>query len=143
MSDTTEAAPRMRGHARSMMTPRVPALAPETPLSEAAVLLRSGHYRGLPVVEAGLVVGVVSETDLLRALLEKGELHGPVRPLMTAPAITVDEFDTADDVLTLFRTRHVHLLPVVRSGKLVGMVTSSDVVRYFVDHELDAPADLA
>jgi len=53
-----------------IMTPRVLAVSPETPLFEAARLMHDRKIGGLPVVEGEEVVGIITETDLLQALIE-------------------------------------------------------------------------
>ena len=48
------------------------------------------------------------------------------------PVVTVDEFDTAEDVMRIMRENNIHHVPVVRNRKLVGIVTPTDIIRYLV-----------
>jgi len=117
---------------------------PETTLAEAARLLAEGGISGLPVVDAeGQVVGIVTESDLLDALLGPASVETPVRTMMTAPVVTVDEFTPADSVVRLLQGNNFHHLPVTRQGAVVGLITPQDVVRYFVAHELPLPPEVA
>jgi CBS domain-containing protein len=134
----------MKGHARHFMTPKVVVTSPETTLAEAARELARSEISGLPVVDAGgQVMGIVTESDLLTALLGAVALDTPVRALMTRPVVTVDEFTPADGVVRLLRERNFHHLPVTRQGVVVGLITPQDIIRYFVAHELPLPPEVA
>lgn len=134
----------MKGHARNLMTERVFAL--EATLSIADVLRRFAveGFSGAPVVDdRDRVIGFVSETDLLGTLL-RGDPEGlSVGDVMSKPAIVVDEFMPTDEVMTVLRDNRVHHLPVVRNGRLVGIITPHDILRYFVARMLPIPPSLA
>ncbi len=134
----------MKGHARHFMTPKVVVTSPETTLAEAACELARSEISGLPVIDAGgQVMGIVTESDLLTALLGAVALDTPVRALMTRPVVTVDEFTPADGVVRLLRERNFHHLPVTRQGVVVGLITPQDIIRYVVAHELPLPPEVA
>jgi len=134
----------MKGHARQFMTAKVVIVSPETSLAEAARLLSQGEISGLPVVDAeGQVVGIVTETDLLNALLGSTAVETLIRTLMTESVVTVDEFTPADTVIRLLREKRFHHLPVMRQGEVVGLITPQDVIRFFVTHELPVPPEVA
>ena len=134
----------MKGHARQFMTARVAVASPETTLAEAARDLARLEISGLPVVDAeGQVVGIVTESDLLNALLEPASVETPISTLMTTPVVTVDEFTPADTIIRLLRERRFHHLPVTRQGVVVGLITPQEVIRYFVRHELPLPPQVA
>src|SRR5713101_1928094 len=134
----------MKGHARQFMTAKVVIASPETSLAEATHLLAQVEISGLPVVDAdGQVVGIVTESDLLNALLGPTSVETPISTLMTTPVVTVDEFTPADSIIRLLRERRFHHLPVTRQGVVVGLITPQDVIRYFVEHELPLPPEVA
>jgi CBS domain-containing protein len=134
----------MKGHARQFMTLKVVVTTPQTTLAEAARELGRLEVSGLPVVDAdGQVLGIVTESDLLNALLEEMPVDSTVRAIMTTPVVTVDEFTPADTVIRLLRTHRVHHLPVTRQGAVVGLITPQEVIRYFVAHELPLPPEVA
>jgi CBS domain-containing protein len=134
----------MKGHARQFMTAEVVVASPETSLAEAARELARLEISGLPVVDAeGQVIGIVTESDLLNALLEEQAVETPIRVLMTSPVVTVDEFTPADNIIRLLRERRFHHLPVTRQGVVVGLITPQEVIRYFVVHELPLPPEVA
>jgi CBS domain-containing protein len=112
-------------------------------LFEAAQLMDAHRVHGLPVVDAtGAVVGVLSQTDLLRARVVEHlwtSLRGlAVRHVMTAPAITISVHADLDDAAELMEQRRVHRLVVVGPDGLtpVGVLSVSDLV-----HVMAAPPE--
>lgn len=125
----------MKGHARNLMTERVTAVDPDTPVAAIAHTLVSLEIGGVPVVEAGgAIVGFVSDGDVMRALLQDPAGRTPASAVMTRQVVTIDEFATSDEVVEMLREHHVHHLPVVRAGRLVGIIAPKDVLRFLVDH---------
>jgi CBS domain-containing protein len=126
------------------MTAKVIVTTPQTTVAEAARELSRLEISGLPVVDVdGQVLGIVTESDLLNALLEETSVDATVRSVMATPVVTVDEFTPADTVVRLLRTHRVHHLPVTRQGLVVGLITPQEVIRYFVEHELPVPPEVA
>jgi len=130
----------MKGHARNLMTHHATAVAMSTPLEEVARLLVNSQISGVPVLDDHeRVVGFVSETDLM-ATLVRGSLPGSTAgDVMSHPPIVVDEFATTDEVMMILRTSQIHHLPVVRSGRLVGLITPLEVLKFFVEKLLPPP----
>ena len=115
---------------RGLITVRTSAL-----VYEAAQLMDAHRVHGLPVLDAdGAIVGVVSQSDLLRAKLDghlwKNLPHLEVRQVMTAPAITVSLNASLEDATRLMEEHHVHRLVVVGSdGETpVGVFSVTDLV---------------
>lgn len=134
----------MHGHARRFMNADVVATFPHTTLEQAARELARLEISGLPVVDkAGQVVGIVTESDLLTALLHPMAAGTLVSSIMTESVVTIDEFASADSVIRLLREKRLHHLPVTRQGVVVGLITPQDLIRYFVTHELPLPPDVA
>lgn len=106
----------------------------DDPIVAVADLLAGFEITGAPVVDHdGRLVGVISQTDLLRA---RGSMswrgwHGVlVRDLMTAPAMTVAVSAPIDEVARLLTSEQIHRLVVVdRLGEPVGIISGGDVVR--------------
>ncbi|MGQ9675421.1 MAG: CBS domain-containing protein [Chloroflexota bacterium] len=110
--------------AKYIMTRDVVVAHPDMSVKEAADRLRQHRITGLPVVDKqGRVVGVFSLSD---AALKRGRRVGEV---MTSPAFTVSEEAGLEEVATLMVTHDVNRLPVVRDGRLVGIVARADVIR--------------
>ncbi len=136
-----------------VMTREVRTVAPTATLKEVAETLADLRVSGLPVVEDGRILGVVSEADilakergeepnlggLLSALFEdrheiRAKLHASTAgEAMTSPAITISGSRPVSDAAARMIDLGVNRLPVVDDeGKLVGIVTRADLVRAFV-----------
>lgn len=113
--------------ARDLMSAPVRAVGPDATIHEASrLLLRYGH-NGLPVVEDGAVVGVLSRRDLERAL-QHGLGRSQVRGFMGAPPVTAEPDATLESLEALVAEHGVGRLPIVEDGTLVGIVTRSDLL---------------
>jgi CBS domain-containing protein len=120
---------------RDVMTRGTIAVRDDVPVAEAAQLLDKHHISGVPVVDRdGGLVGVLSQTDLLRARV--GGRLWPVLPglavrhLMSTPALVVTEDTTIDDAAALMEQEQIHRLVVVGSDMCmpVGILSISDLV---------------
>jgi CBS domain-containing protein len=132
----------MKGHARNFMTERVTSVAPDAPLETVARTMVAGRFGGVPVVDRdGQVLGFVSEGDVVAALLAQADPRAPARDIMGGRPVVVDEFETGDEVLRVMRASHVDHVLVVRQGRLVGLITPLDVLRFFVEHILPLPPE--
>jgi CBS domain-containing protein len=153
--------------AADVMTRRVITARPDDTVRQIAALLAKHAISAVPICdEQGLPIGVVSEGDLMRpfskayqlkrdwwlALLADGSdlapnfldylrtEHRVARDLMTQPVITASE-DTDLGELADMMTRHgVKRLPILRGGRLVGIVSRADVVRGIMALPAMAPA---
>jgi CBS domain-containing protein len=118
-----------------LMTPDPVVVSESMPLVEAAKLMDVHGVSGLPVVDAsGVLVGVVSQTDLLHARTTEGLWHAwpglAVRHLMTRPAVSVDVDAGLDDAAEVMERLRIHRLVVVADdGRTpVGVLSVSDLV---------------
>ncbi|HXG76738.1 MAG TPA: CBS domain-containing protein [Gaiellaceae bacterium] len=138
---------------KELMTTEVVAVGPDTPLKEVASLLVEHRISGVPVVDADRrILGVVSEADILvkeqgaqpesRRLLgwllgggvaDEGKLAARTAgEAMTAPAITIEAEKQVSEAARLMTEEGIKRLPVVdATGRLLGIVTRSDLVRAF------------
>jgi CBS domain-containing protein len=124
------------------MTAPVASVEAETSLGDIARQLTAGRFSGMPVVDADQrVIGFVSEIDLMTALLNGRDSSTPASELMSSPVVSVDEFETTDEVMRILRARSIHHLPVVRQERLVGIITPADVVRFLVERLLPVPPE--
>jgi len=112
----------------------------EAPIAEAELLLKSYRISGLPVVQDGILVGVVSQTDLLNA--RSSDLIGAnwervkVRHLMTRPAVTVHLNTSVERAARLMLEQHIHRLVVVdEEEEPIGVLTSTDLLRTLLPDE--------
>ncbi|MBM3125843.1 MAG: CBS domain-containing protein [Chloroflexi bacterium] len=119
-------------------------LTPETSIHDALALFRKEHIRRAPVMKEGRLVGIVSEKDLLNAspspvsslsVWEMNYLLSKVlvRHVMTKKVKTV-EYDTPiEEAARIMADNKFGGLPVMRSGKVVGMITETDLFKVFLE----------
>jgi len=108
-------------------------IAPEALLQDAARALDEKRIGALVVVdEAGAVQGVLSERDVTREVARGGSaaLNGPVGAVMSRDVITADPNDSIDELMGRMTTRRIRHLPVMVDGKLAGLVSIGDVVKW-------------
>jgi len=112
-----------------VMTSEVRSVNPEMRLANVLEILRIARISGVPVQENGLLVGVLSIEDIVRAM-EKNELTAPVSKYMSSRVVSVSLYDPVVKALETFGEFHVGRLPVVdASGKLCGIITKGDITR--------------
>jgi acetoin utilization protein AcuB len=112
-------------------------------LATARGLMDRGKFRALPVLENGTLIGIVTDRDLRKheGLAGKavGYLEGTkVTDAMTPDPMTVPPESLAMDAARLLVERKIGGLPVMDKGKLVGIVTTSDLLRALVDMQATA-----
>ena len=142
--------------AQDIMTKDVITVHPQTPVRELATLLLNHKISGMPVVdEAGKVLGVVTESDLI---FQNKKVHLPTavaildaflfleRPekleqemkkiagsmagdICSAELISVTPETPLDELATLMAEKKMHTLPVLDGGKLAGVIGKSDIIR--------------
>ncbi len=111
------------------MTRSVLSVSPDTTMAEFREVLRLSRISGVPVIEDGEMVGIVSIEDLVKALAA-GELNTPVRDKMTPNPITLYADEPLVEAVNQFNQRGFGRFPVInREGKLVGIITQGDIVR--------------
>lgn len=104
-------------------------------LSEAVALLGERRIGALPVVDDDGVAGIVSERDLIYCLRDHGAevLDWPVSRVMTSPAVTVDRSTPVLTALAMMTRQRIRHLPIVEDGRLRGIVSIGDLVKYRMD----------
>jgi len=113
------------------MTRDVHTLLPDATVSEALRTMKAHSVHRLPVVdEADNLVGIVSYMDLGVAQAA-GRAAEPVSNVMTTDVTTVTEYDPVEQAATLMRREHIGGLPVVRSNKVIGIITDGDIFDLF------------
>jgi CBS domain-containing protein len=148
--------------AKDIMTKEVITVKPETTLEELARLLMKQQISGAPVVDDnGKIIGIVTENDLIS---KNSRLHIPtilrlfdayiplgtskmesdirkmaastVEDICTKEIITVDEEASVEYIATIMTEKRIHILPVVREGKLVGIIGKKDLIKGIASEQL-------
>ncbi len=104
-------------------------------LHQATTLLAANHISGVPVVDdKDELVGMISELALFDVLFDPTIQHHQVDEYMTREVFTVAEDDSLTDVAHRFAYHGVRRFPVVRDGKLIGIVTRRDLLAFCQEH---------
>lgn len=136
---------------RDLATPRVTTVGPDTSVWHAAKIMLGHRISGLPVVDDDMkLVGIVTEGDLIhRSELGLSRIHDSgssgarvtnardyvkrhswrTGDVMTQNVVTIEENDSVGKAAQLLEEHNVKRLPVVREGKLVGVISRSDLLR--------------
>jgi len=115
---------------REVMTDRPRCVTPETPISEAARLMKSDDVGSLPILEGERLAGIVTDRDIvLRGVAEDCIAHDtPLSQVMTQEALWCFEDQSVDEAAQAMRDAQVRRMPVVdRQQHLVGMLSLGDV----------------
>lgn len=153
-------------YARDIMSTNVVAVAPNTPMPDIARTLFERRVSAVPVIDdSGMPIGIVSEGDLLGrrsgeavarrdwwlAALSEGEHINPdfiaevrsaritARQLMSAPVVTVNEMTDVKEIADLLSTYGIKRVPVVREGRIVGIVSRADIIKSLAQAEQPEP----
>jgi predicted transcriptional regulator len=100
-------------------------LAPGAPIMDAKDLMEGMGFRRIPVVDEGKLVGILTVGILNR--IPARDIAMPVERFMQIDPITVDPYQPLDEAVLLMKTHKIGGLPVVSKGKLVGILTESNV----------------
>ena len=126
-----------------IMTAEVTTVHLGQPLSEVRQAMQAGGFHHVPVVSGGKLIGILSSTDLLNVSYAYGEDARTtdavldhtvsIEKLMKEP-VTVETSSTIRDATEILAEGQFHAIPVVdEAGKLEGLVTSTDILRYFLE----------
>lgn len=139
-------------NAFDIMTKTVITVRPEEPLSEVVKIMLEKHISAVPVAESGVLVGIISEGDLLRRT-ETGterqrsrwlqfatsetklasdyvKSHGrTARDVMTKNVVTVDAATPVSKIADILESRHIKRVPVLEKGLLVGIVSRANLLQ--------------
>ena len=113
------------------MTKEPVTVAPDDLLIRASHKMQAGGFRRLPVVSDGKLVGIVTERDLRE---HRGHLeHIKINGMMTENPVTVTPATTLEEAAQILLERQIGGLPVVADGRLIGIITASDILNAFLD----------
>jgi CBS domain-containing protein len=125
--------------AGAIMTPSLVTVRPEASIDEAIDLLLREQISGLPVLDDdGRLVGVITEFALLAIAYDRRVKNHTVSQHMTRDLITVDADDPVSRVADLCIVHRVRRVPVIKEGRLVGVIARRDVLRALVKNSLAA-----
>lgn len=122
--------------ASDVMQRNVLCVAEDATVREAMEKLVAHHISGMPVVDdQQRLVGIISEFQLLEAAYLPEIRARRIGELMTKDVVTVGEGAILSDITNMMVVRGIRRVPVVRDGRVVGIVARRDVLRYVLEHE--------
>ncbi len=153
-------------NAADIMTPDVITVGPDTPLDRLVALMLENRISGVPVMEGDAVVGMVSEGDLMRRVelgseprrshllevlsretplaAEYARSHGrKASEVMTTDVIAIEDTTPVAEIARLLEARRIKRVPVLRDGKLVGIVSRANLLRALASRLQAPPAPAA
>jgi acetoin utilization protein AcuB len=110
---------------RECMTKNPVTIEPGDTLARADAKMKAGGFRRLPVVQGGELIGILSEYDLRRYL--ESLYSTLVVAAMTPNPVTVSPWATLEHAVALLRSEEIGAVPVVEHGRVIGIVTASDL----------------
>lgn len=97
---------------------------------DAAKMMDDASIGAIVVLENGIAIGIVTERDLARRIVARGKsLTTNVKEVMSSPLILINPDDTVWEAAQLMKARQIHRVPAVKENRLVGIVTTSDIVK--------------
>jgi len=115
----------------NLMTSDPVTIGPHDTLAKAKSIMDAGHFRRVPVLDNGRLVGILTERDLhdYTGYLESTRVNAAMRTAL----VTVTPYNTVEDAARLMLKHKIGGLPIVaENGALVGIVTTSDLLRAFL-----------
>ncbi len=119
-------------------------VSPNNTVFEAISMMAEKNVGALPVMEAGRLVGMISERDYARKviLLGRGSRETTVSEIMTDDVRTVALSDSVQDCLQLMTEKRIRHLPVIEDDKLTGIISIGDCVNWIISAQTAAIDDL-
>jgi len=112
----------------------VQSVEPGTKLADAIKLLSQRRIGAVLVLSQGRIEGILSERDIVRVLGERGAsvLEEPVSSAMTRKVVSCREKDTVSEMMEVMTNGKFRHLPVVEDGRVVGLISIGDIVKWRV-----------
>jgi len=99
-------------------------------VQDAAKMMDDASIGAIVVLENGIAIGIITERDLTRRVIAKGKpLTTNIKEVMSSPLIVINPDDSVWEAAQLMKTRKIHRIPAVKNNQLVGMITTSDIVK--------------
>jgi CBS domain-containing protein len=116
-----------------IMTRKVIKVDADTPVKEICQTLIAHKVSGVPVVDKeNNLLGFVSERDIISKVGERGFLNKKAYEVMNKEVIAVEKDASSQEVMQIFVTKPYRYIPVVRKGKLVGIISRKDLIDHLM-----------
>jgi CBS domain-containing protein len=120
--------------AKDVMCKEVVSISSDSTVEQAIRILLDNNISGAPVVDDnGNLIGIISEFRLLEPIYQPELRSAPITEFMTRDVLTVTEDTMLSDVVSILVVQRIRRVPVVRDGRLVGLVSRPDLIRYVLE----------
>lgn len=114
---------------KDVMNRNVIVASPSSTLKEAATIMYKKHIGSLVIVENESIVGIITTSDIIKAVANGVDLENTkVEDVMSRNVTTIEDDKTVEDAVNLMMEKNIKRLPVTKDGKLVGIITASDII---------------
>ncbi|WP_282124650.1 CBS domain-containing protein [Algibacter mikhailovii] len=136
---------RQRTPVSEIMTRNIVALTKSDDLEKAETLFKRNKIRHIPVVSRDMIIGMLSYTDLMRISYAETSSKFEntvesvvynmftIEQVMVKDVVTISSDTTVKEVTKILATREFHALPVVDNDTLVGIITTTDLLNYYLE----------
>ena len=114
-----------------LMSFPVMSVSPGVSMKEAAAILETEGFSGMPVLEDGKLVGIISRRDLNR--VKPRQWHMPVKAFMSRDVIAVTPMHSVAEAMRILIKHDIGRLPVVQDEQVIGIISRSDAMIYYYD----------
>ena len=104
----------------------------DTSMAAVAKILRQRGCTGLPVVDDGVLAGIISRRDF-KKIRKQDQLQAPVKAYMSIRVVSIEPGQSPIQAARTMVRHDIGRLPVVEGGRIIGIITRSDVMMYFYD----------
>jgi CBS domain-containing protein len=110
---------------------------PETTVFQSLQLMVEKNIGALLVMDQQALLGIFTERDYARKVILQGKSskQTPIRDIMTENPLTVTSDNTIEECMWLMTSRYIRHLPVVDNGKLSGIISIGDLVKYIIEEQ--------
>lgn len=115
---------------RDVMKKSVISIDSSMTVQDAAKMMDDASIGAIVVIENGIAIGIITERDLTRRIIAKGKpLTTNIKEVMSSPLVLINPDDSIWDAAQLMKSRRIHRIPAVKDNRLVGILTTSDIIK--------------
>lgn len=119
---------------KDIMTTNIAFVKKDTPVYDVVAMLVDKNITGIPVVNDDMsLAGVITEKDLLKLLRDDMDDPGTVKDFMSTDIVSFDQNDDLIAVCECLVHNHFRRVPIVSGGKLVGIISRRDIIKYILE----------
>lgn len=116
---------------RDIMAKNIKTVKPDDSVHAAVLKMNKFDIGSVIVISSGRPVGIITETNIMRRVVESRMDPATVwaKDIMTSPLISIEENATVAEAAKIMSERKINRLPVINGSKLVGLISSTDIVK--------------